>query len=355
MIVRTTSVVSALFVLLAGVSGCSSSDKKADAPADDTQSSTDGTDTGGTDSSTETPSSNDGPGAGSGTDTPPDGGTDSTPPVTIPFACPGGTIAPGLNENFDAGGQKRKFFVDFPADTSKPMAILFSWYGFGDNMQNFHDGLSFKPDEIPEVPTIIVTASDLGYLPPKGLSWNLTDQDSNPDIALFEAIVGCLAAQQKIDGSRIYEFGFSAGAVLTNLIYSKHPKVIAAVVSESGAWMNDEAERKLVKIPAMTWNWPALVPEDRGNVLLTHGGSEDIAAFNVFNLEESAKAAVPFLTAAQRTVVDCPHTNAHHLHPELLQPLIMKYLFAHRSTDQQSPFASGGIDFLPQGCTLHKP
>lgn len=351
---RKTSVVSALFVLFAGAAGCSSSDSKADAPADDTPS-TDGTDTSGTDPSTDTPSSNEDPDTGNGTDTPSNEGTDPTPSVTIPFACPGGTIAPGLNENFDVGGQKRKFIADFPADTSKPMAILFSWYGFGDNMQNFHDVLQFKPDEVPEVPTIVVTPSDTGYLPPKGLSWNLTDQDSNVDIALFEAIVGCLAAQQKIDGSRIYEFGFSAGSVLTNLIYSKHPKVIAAVVSESGAWMNDEAQRKLVKIPAMTWNWPALVPEDRGNVLLTHGGDEDIAAFNVFNLEESAKAAVPFLEAAQRTVIDCPHTSAHHLHPKLLPPLIMKYLFAHRSTDTTSPFAGGDIGFLPEGCTLHTP
>lgn len=287
---------------------------------------------------------------------------DATPPGSVPdsaplgFTCPGGTINPGLNEGFEVAGKKRKFYADFPTDTSKPPAVMFSWHGFGDNADNFHK-LAFDPNLDPNVPVVIVTAEATGLLPPSGLGWAIAKgkpDEANIDIALFEAVLGCLQAQQKIDTSRIYEFGFSAGSVMTNLIYSRYPKVVAAVVTESGAWMNDAAQRKLVSIP-VPWSWPDLDPADRGNVLLTHGGKKDVTDLNILDLEKSAQLAFPFLKAAQRTVVDCPHEGGHTLHQELLQRLIMKYLLSHRLGAPSPHAGGGGLEGYPASCKVLVP
>lgn len=287
----------------------------------------------------------------------PDAAPPETPAPSLPFTCEGGkTIAAGLNEGWDIAGKKRSFYVDFPTDTSKPAAVMFSWHGFGDNAEDFHKNINFDPNTDPNVPVMIVTPADTGFLPPNGLAWDIAKgkAEANVDVALFETVLGCLQAQQKIDTARIYEFGFSAGAVMTNLVYSRHPNLIAAIVSESGAWMNDKAQRGIVNLP-VSWDWPELVPADRGNVLLTHGGKSDVTVLNILDLEKSAQFAIPFLKAAQRTVVDCPHDAGHKPHQKLLQPLIMKYLFSHR-LGQPSPFANGGaFEGYPEGCKVLLP
>lgn len=293
---------------------------------------------------------------GGGTET--DAGSGSSDTTNLDgFTCPGGTIASGKNEGFKVGGKTRAFLADFPSDTSKPWAVVFSWHGFGDEYGNFHDVLKFDPNTDPNVPAVVITPEDTKMLPPVGLGWDIKDGTSpskNIDLAFFEAILGCLKAQQKIDATRIYSFGFSAGAVMTNMIHSRYPKLVPTVVTESGAWFNDKEETKLVNLPGIAWNWPALDPVDRGNVLLTHGGSKDVTALNLLDLEKSAQAAVPFLLAAQRTVIDCKHDLGHHLHPDLKAANILSYLFAHR-LGQPSPFKDGQLTGYPGSCTLHVP
>lgn len=274
--------------------------------------------------------------------------------TTIPFACPGGTIAAGSN-TLTVDGVERTFFADFPTNTTGPLGVVFSWHGYGDTATNFKAAANLDPDADPAHPVIIVTPEDTKLQPPAGLGWDIRagkPGDGNVDLALFEATLGCLAAQQSIDATRVYSFGFSAGSVLTNLIDSRYPKLIAATVTESGAWMNDPEEAKLVKLFTIEWSWPDLDPADRGDVLLTHGGSTDQVI--VLNLEDSAKAALPFLAAAERTVVECAHEQGHTLHPDLTPAMIVKYLTAHRA-GEPSPYAGGTLDGFPASCTLRLP
>jgi len=279
----------------------------------------------------------------------PDLGGDASPAA---FACPGGTIGPGLN-TLTVGGKSRQLYADFPSDTSHPMAVVFSWHGFGDTADNFRKVLAFDPNA---GPAVIVTPVDTGIQPPFGLDWDIVKGkpgEANVDLPFFEAMVGCLEAQANIDTTRIYSFGFSAGAVMANLVASRYPGVVAAIVSESGAWMNDSAETALVAIP-IAWDWPALDPADHGNVLLTHGGANDVTVLNLLSLENAAKAAVPFLVAAKRTVVDCAHTQGHALDPDVPSALVMQYLLAHR-LGQPSPFQGAALPGYPASCTLHTP
>lgn len=281
--------------------------------------------------------------------------------ATYPFSCPDetSTIVAGKNTLY-AAGQQRTFYVDFPTDTSQPVGVLFSWHGYGQNATDFRTGAALDPDADPTHPVIVVTPEDSGLQPPAGLGWDIAQGrpgDANVDVAFFEAMLGCLAAQQPIDAERIYSFGFSAGSVMTSLLYSRHPTLFAAIVNESGAWMNDPDEVSLIDLHGLftvDWEWPALDPAGGADVLLTHGGPTDVTVFNILDLEKSALAAVPFLNAANRTVVECTHTLGHALDPDVTPALISQFFSAHRA-GQPSPYAEDSFDGFPERCTLHVP
>jgi poly(3-hydroxybutyrate) depolymerase len=255
------------------------------------------------------------------------------------------------------GDATRTFLVDLPAGLDQPMGVLFSWHGYGDSADNFRAVLGFDPDADPALPLVIVTPEDSGLPPPMGLDWDLargTEADDNVDLDMFEAVLGCLHAQYAIDPARIYSFGFSAGGVMTNLLHSRYPELVATIITASGAWFNDEAQADLVNIFMIDWNWPPLDPGDGGTVLMTHGGPTDVTVLNILDLEASAQAALPFLAAGGRLVVDCAHMEGHTLHPEVPPELMSVFLSAHRA-GQASPYRNDGLDGFPASCELRVP
>ena len=140
-------------------------------------------------------------------------------------------------------------------------------------------------------------------LPPAGLSWDIAGGDN--DVPFFDAMMQCLHEQFSIEDTRIYSWGFSAGAVFSNLLSAIRPHLFAATVSESGTWFNDQAEWSDVLVPIVQWRWPAFNVADGGNILLTHGGPNDFAT--VISLESANEKALPFLYNNGRTVTECEH------------------------------------------------
>ena len=183
----------------------------------------------------------------------------------------------------------------------------------------------FDPNAFP-MPLMIVTPTSTKLLPPAGLDWDIASGEK--DFPFFEGMLQCIQQQFTIDKTRIYSFGFSAGAVFTDLLTAKYPHLFAATISESGAWFNDQTQWSDVSIPAIQWRWPAFDPADRGNVLLTHGGQNDYAT--VISLESTNRKALPFLYNNKRTVVECAHTFGHTLDPDLTQSMYYEYLWAHQ-------------------------
>lgn len=294
----------------------------------------------------------------------PDDGGDVTPgDILASFTCPDGTaiFAEGSN-TITIAGADRTFFADFPDDTSSSMGVLFSWHGFGGSADNFKD-IGLDPDANPSLPVIVITPEDSGLQPlgnPQGLDWDIRsaapDYD-NVDFAFFEGMLACLDEQQDIDPARIYSFGFSAGSVMSGLLHSQYPDLLAAVILESGAWLNDQAEIDLVNVIDVDWQWPALDPDDGGAVLLTHGGPNDrivILGVNIISLEDAAQAAFPFLDMANRVVVDCAHTGGHILDPNVTPAVISAFISAHRA-GEPSPYRDGTLDGFPESCTLRLP
>lgn len=242
-------------------------------------------------------------------------------------------IAAGM-VTITVNGAPRQFSVQMPANTSQ-MAILFLWHGFMQNPTQFANEIvydvprgqwvPFDPNAFP-MPLMIVTPFDTKLIPPAGLDWDIVN--GAKDFPFFEGMLGCIKQQFNIDETRIYSFGFSAGAVFTNLLSAQYPHLFAATISESGTWFNDQAEWSDVSIPIIQWQWPAFSAADGGNVLLTHGGGNDFAT--VISLESANKKALPYLYNNGRTVTECYHTFGHTLDPDLTQSMYYEWMWAHR-------------------------
>jgi predicted esterase len=283
------------------------------------------------------------------------------PPEPEPVVC--NPIRDGL-ATVAVNGDLRLFSVQMPADTSR-MAILFLWHGFLEWPDTFRNEIvfdvpsgrwvAFDPNAFP-MPLMIVTPWDTKMIPPWGLDWDIVS--GAVDLPFFDAMLQCIREQYAIDDSRIYSFGFSAGAVFSNLLASIYPDLFAATISESGAWFNDPAQWADVLVPIIEWQWPALNPADRGSVLLTHGGPNDFAT--VISLESANQKALPFLRDHGRTVLECAHGFGHTRAPDLTQRMYYDYMWAH----QRGGPPTGGLPpgfptperpIGSTGCVLHPP
>ena len=255
------------------------------------------------------------------------------PDIGVPTAKIGcSTISAGTSKVV-VNGMPRTFDVVLPKNTSK-MALLFLWHGWLQDPAKFANEIvydvplgkwvPFDPNAFP-MPLMIVTPHDTKMIPPWGLDWDIAQ--GGKDFDYFEGMLKCITDQFSIEKKRIYSFGFSAGAVFTNLLSAKYPHLFAATVSESGAWFNDAPEQSEITVPIVPWKWPAFDPKDHGNVLLTHGGKDDYAT--VISLENCAQKAFPFLKANGRTVVDCTHGFGHTPDPDLTQAMYYDFLWSH--------------------------
>jgi predicted esterase len=272
-------------------------------------------------------------------------------------------IANGSN-TVSINGKPRTFNVTLPADTSH-MALLFLWHGWMQDPAKFANEIvydvpagkwvPFDPNAFP-MPLMIVTPTDNKLIPPFGLDWDIVS--GAEDFPFFDGMLECLNKQYRVEPKRIYSFGFSAGAVFTNLLSAKYPHLFAATISESGTWFNDQAEWSDVQIPIIQWKWPAFNPGDGGDVLLTHGGPNDFAT--IISLESANQKALPFLFNQGRTVTECYHTFGHTLEPDLTQANIYQFMWDHELGSPSPNGLTGGFPTpeRPVGassCIFHPP
>jgi poly(3-hydroxybutyrate) depolymerase len=277
-------------------------------------------------------------------------------------------IVAGPNMGWKIAGQTRSFYAALPKSTTAPTAVIFQWHGAGDTASNFKSFIDVDPDADPSFPFVLITPESLSLQPiggaKAGLEWDLFQAGpgvTNLDLAFFDGILACLATQVKVDTGHIYSVGFSAGAIMTDLIASSRPGLIAATYAASGAWFNDKAEADSVStgpLPKPTLSWPALVPTDHGTAIISHGGPSDaysVSGITILNFENAAKSAFPFLQAAHRTTLDCPHTMGHQPNPNLTGAKVVSFLKAH-TAGADSPWISAGLPTeLSSFCTLNAP
>jgi predicted esterase len=355
-------------LLAACSAGGDSTDSSGEEPADTVGAA--GTASGGQDAAAQAAGSSTGMGTtGTGTGTAGTGGSGASGtgsssgagglPEAVNVVC--NPIAAGKS-SVTVNGTTRAFEVQMPANTSQ-IALLFLWHGWMQAPTDFANTVvynvqsgqwvPFDPNAFP-MPLMIVTPYDTKMIPPFGLDWDIVSGAT--DFPFFEGMLKCIDEQFSLDKTRIYSFGFSAGAVFTDLLSAQYPHLFAATISESGAWFNDSTQWSDVSVPIIQWKWPAFDPADHGNVLLTHGGSGDYAT--VISLESTNQKALPFLHDNGRTVMECAHTFGHTLDPDLTQSMYYDYMWDHQLG---GPPLSGMVPGFPTqanpvgatACTFH--
>lgn len=266
-------------------------------------------------------------------------------------------------------GRSRKFDVKLPANRTAKAAILFEWHGFLQSSADFMNTIVYDPPagqwkpfdpNAFNIPLITIAPQDGNLIPIWGLDWDIVSGER--DFPFFEAMLTCVEAQLNVDTRRVYSFGFSAGAVFTNLLAAAYPKLFAATISESGVWFNDRAEWSEIIIPGtgtlfMKWKWPALNPADHGAVMITHGGRNDFAT--VISLENANKKALPFLFGAGRDVTECTHEFGHTLEPDITQAMYYQFMWdnqlgAPRRTTLSAALPTPAKPLFNSRCMYHR-
>jgi len=264
------------------------------------------------------------------------------------FACPlNQTIKEGLNQRFKARekGVDRVFYAEFPnVAKDKPVGVIFSWHGVGASLDEWRRGVNFAQHSSADFPFIVISPHDTGLTAVfggrPGLSWDLFKShhgDDNLEAALFESILGCLSRTHEIDSSRIYSAGFSGVAIVSNMLHARYPKLISAIFSGSGTWMNDSAQRDTIRVPfgvSIDMDWSPLEKEDHGAVLMTYGSDSDTFGFlgyEIINFNQVGAYAKDYLRKHNRTAVVCEHDGGHHFHPAIRLADIVKFFRAHEA------------------------
>jgi polyhydroxybutyrate depolymerase len=127
-------------------------------------------------------------------------------------------------------GVRREAIVYLPSAKSPngKMPVVFSFHGYGDDMQNFqHVDLQ---EAWPEAIVAYFQGLPTSRSTEPGLAgWQVqTGTYGNRDLKLVDSALASLRRQYAVDESRIYASGFSNGAIFTYLLWAERPNVFAA-------------------------------------------------------------------------------------------------------------------------------
>lgn len=290
--------------------------------------------------------------------------------VSWAFECPGNQIVvAGLNKHWVTHARvTRKFFAEFPdVPAGTPVGVIFGWHGVGDKIENWRSAFPLAIYSSEKFPFIVITPEEMGLTPlshRQGMGWDLfgsVSGDQNMEAMLFESVLGCLERSHNIAKGRVYTAGFSAGAMVSNMLHARYPDIVGAVFSSSGIWLNDSVQRDMVKIPLgmrIKMEWTPLNPSHHGAVLMTHGSDDDIyklGPFKILDFRASGLRAASVLPKLGRTVVTCPHDGGHQLNALIMAEEAVRF-FALHEAGKPSPFLATGMPrFLSSVCSLVRP
>ena len=158
----------------------------------------------------------------------------------LPVLCAGVLFAAELEpREWMIDGVTRQALVSAPASAAtNPASLIFAFHGHGGSMQNA--ARSFRMHEVwPEAVVVYMqglpTPGQLTDPEGKRNGWqkNAADQGGR-DLKFFDAVLGSLQKECKIDPKRIYATGHSNGGGFTYLLWAERGDVFAAV-APSGA------------------------------------------------------------------------------------------------------------------------
>ena len=134
------------------------------------------------------------------------------------------------SETVKVGTANREYRLVVPptVDLTQPAPLLIA----------FHGMLIDSKDLMPRYTKLNETAEKhrfiLAYPNAVGRSWGLVPEKIKSDLEFFDALLGKLTADFKIDADRVYVVGMSNGGYFAHLVGKERSQTIAAVASHSG-------------------------------------------------------------------------------------------------------------------------
>jgi predicted esterase len=281
---------------------------------------------------------NSGPGDGGGVDAAsppdatvlqPDGGPPSdaapldapidAPTVPPPFpvyshgTCPtlvgGPTDGTSLTTNFATGTQMRQFHVVVPKsyDGTQPWPLIFAWHWLNASASSFIgqgelESATEQMHFIAVVPDKLMTdAGNKVY----EMDWPFVETYGAPDeLVFFDDMLACVAGQYKVDPTRVYAVGVSAGALwATYLSTTDRADHFAAVESLSGGLGAD---------PTGVWKMPYVPQPHKFPAIVLWGGPSD---WLIVDFQTASMKYRDALRQDHHFVVECTHDAGHAIPP----------------------------------------
>jgi hypothetical protein len=191
--------------------------------------------------------------------------------------------------------------------------VVFNFHGFGDTAPNMANILSGSVNDASH-PFILVTPEDLGALPPNGMDWQILKvTDKNPEVQLFDEILTCLDQVYGVDRERVHAVGFSAGAIMCDLLGVMRGDQLASIISFSGTYFSNPPNKEALDNFAALVTWPEMTAGSTYTQLLVHGGAADNYNLSLTTLKfgENGKRDVPYLNGLGHDVIHCDHGGSH--------------------------------------------
>ncbi len=244
----------------------------------------------------------------------------------------------GTVTGFMVDGAARTFILSLPSGATAPgghWPVVFNWHGLGDTATNFNGLMSTQVNNA-TMPFILVTPESTHLGPttqPVGLDWDeLLVTTPNREARLFDAVMGCLDTRFGVDRDRVYTMGFSAGAIMSDLLAVLRGDQLAAVVTYSGGYFANPANPMTLGALSSFVSWPDLTTRNAYPQLMLHGGMTDTfslvvatARFNVFAENDQS-----WLRARGHDVIVCDHSGGHRVPGALMGRQVVEFLAAHR-------------------------
>ncbi len=267
-------------------------------------------------------------------------------------------LVPGTVTGFRVDTLERSFILTLPPGATAPggrWPVVFNWHGLGDSAANMNPLFAGEVGNA-TMPFILVTPVSTRLGPttsPLGLEWeNLRAMTPNREARLFDAVLRCIDQRWGVDRDRVYTAGFSAGAIMSDLLGVLRGSQLAAVASYSGGYFSNPDNPPTLG-PLRTYpSWPELPSSARYAQLMLFGGERD--TFNLFiataRFDTFAGNDVGYLTARRHDVLYCDHGGGHTVPRTLLGRQVVQFFAAHPRGVGASPWAAARPGGWPSYC-----
>ncbi len=271
-------------------------------------------------------------------------------------------VAEGLNSNFQSAGRNRAFKVYLPdamETEDGPWPVVFFFYGSGDSISNFTGVAPIGSwANRADFPFIGVVPGSLGLMPPGStafdwdcLVYDAANPGANVDVSLFGDLLTCLGEVYDIDDNRVHAVGFSAGAIMTDLVSIAYADKMASIASLSGAYFSDGTQQECVL--GICSNWSAYPNNNTNNfpALVAWGGESDTYSLYISNILfwEHAQKSITYLNGLGHDVLSCNHGQGHTYSTALLD-MAVDFFKDHPKGVGTSPYAQGIPAGYPNYC-----